>query len=77
MRREAARSNAKTAGVDHLIEFETCPMKKHLYLKGGGVIMLNPPYGQRLDAVMTQPRYPESKRETKQGRSVISSQSGG
>jgi putative N6-adenine-specific DNA methylase len=33
--------------------------------------MLNPPYGQRMDALMTKRQYPESKKETMQGRSVI------
>jgi putative N6-adenine-specific DNA methylase len=68
---QAAKQNAQTAGVDHLIEFETCPYEKTHIPEGGGVIILNPPYGQRMDAVMTERQYPESKKETMQGRSVI------
>ena len=68
---QAARHNAQTAGVDHLIEFDTCPYENTQIPEGGGVIMLNPPYGQRMDAVMTKRQYPESKKETMQGRSVI------
>jgi 23S rRNA G2445 N2-methylase RlmL len=68
---QAARHNAQTAGVDHLIEFETCPFEKTSVPQGGGVIMINPPYGQRLDAVASKQQYPESKKETMQGRSVI------
>jgi 23S rRNA G2445 N2-methylase RlmL len=70
---QTARQNAQTAGVDHLIEFETCPFEKTRIPSGGGVIILNPPYGQRMDATGTnrQHQYPESKKETMQGGSVI------
>jgi putative N6-adenine-specific DNA methylase len=68
---QAARQNAQTAGVDHLIEFQTCPYEKTPIPHGGGIIMLNPPYGERLDAITTKRQYPESKKETMQGRSVI------
>ena len=68
---QAARQNAQTAGVDHLIEFQTCPYEKTPVPPGGGVIMLNPPYGQRLDMTMTKRQYSESKKETIQGRSLI------
>jgi 23S rRNA G2445 N2-methylase RlmL len=68
---QAAKQNAQTAGVDHLIKFETCSYEKTPVPQGGGVIILNPPYGQRMDAVMTKRQYPESKKETVQGRSVI------
>jgi 23S rRNA G2445 N2-methylase RlmL len=68
---QAARQNAKTAGVDHLIEFETCSFEKTSIPQGGGVIILNPPYGQRMDAIMTKPQFQERKKETRQGSSVI------
>jgi putative N6-adenine-specific DNA methylase len=68
---QAARQNAQTAGVDHLIEFQTCPYEKTPVPPGGGVIMLNPPYGQRLDMTMTKRQFSESKKETIQGRSLI------
>jgi putative N6-adenine-specific DNA methylase len=68
---QAARQNAQTAGVDHLIEFQTCPYEKTPVPPGGGVIMLNPPYGQRLDMTMTKRQFSESKKETMHGRSLI------
>ena len=68
---QAAKQNAKTAGVDHLIEFETCSFEKTPIPQGGGIIILNPPYGQRMDAIMTKPQYQERKKETRQGSSVI------
>ena len=68
---QAARQNAQTAGVDHLIEFQTCPYDKTPVPQGGGVIVLNPPYGQRLDMTMTKRQFSESKKETMHGRSLI------
>ncbi len=44
----AARQNAQTAGVDHLIEFDNCPYERTPLPEGGGVIILNPPYGERM-----------------------------
>lgn len=45
---EAARRNAATAGVDHLIEFIQCDFKETPLPSGGGAVMLNPEYGERL-----------------------------
>ena len=44
----AARQNAQTAGVDHLIEFKVCDFRRTVVPAGGGIIMLNPPYGMRM-----------------------------
>lgn len=44
----AARQNARTAGVDHLIAFEVADFAATPVPAGGGVIMLNPEYGERL-----------------------------
>ncbi|MEI7812282.1 MAG: class I SAM-dependent RNA methyltransferase [Ignavibacteria bacterium] len=44
----AAIQNAKTAGVDHLIEFQQCDFRETEIPDGGGVVMLNPEYGERL-----------------------------
>ncbi len=44
----AALNNAKTAGVDHLIEFETCDFRKATIPENGGIVLLNPEYGERL-----------------------------
>ncbi len=46
----AARQNAQTAGVEHLIEFNTCSYEKTPIPEDGGIIILNPPYGERMDA---------------------------
>lgn len=45
---EIARLNARTAGVEHLIEFETCDFAETTVPEGDGVIMFNPEYGERL-----------------------------
>lgn len=44
----SAKKNAKTAGVDHLIEFETCDIAETTIPDGDGVVVVNPPYGLRL-----------------------------
>ncbi len=46
-----ARENAKLAGVDHLIDFRACPFEKTEIPDGGGVVMLNPEYGERMGEV--------------------------
>lgn len=46
----AARRNAVTAGVDHLITFQTCSFDETPVPDGPGVVLMNPPYGERLDA---------------------------
>lgn len=45
---QAARKNAKTAGVDHLIDFEVCDFRDTPRPSGNGVVVMNPPYGERL-----------------------------
>lgn len=45
---DAAKKNSVTAGVDHLIEFETCDYADSSVPEGGGIIILNPGYGERL-----------------------------
>ncbi|MEX0945675.1 MAG: class I SAM-dependent RNA methyltransferase [Balneolaceae bacterium] len=44
----AAKKNATTAGVDHLIEFECCDISQTQIPDGDGVVVVNPPYGIRL-----------------------------
>jgi 23S rRNA G2445 N2-methylase RlmL len=49
---EAARKNAATAGVDHLIEFEVCPFEETpIPDDSRGVVVLNPAYGERMGEV--------------------------
>lgn len=48
---EAARKNAQTAGVEHLIEFICCDYAETPLPEGGGVIILNPEYGERMGTV--------------------------
>ena len=44
----SAQKNAQTAGVDHVIEFETCDIADTTVPDGDGVVVVNPPYGMRL-----------------------------
>ncbi|MFH1664632.1 MAG: class I SAM-dependent RNA methyltransferase [Candidatus Omnitrophota bacterium] len=44
----AAMKNAKTAGVDHLVEFKTCDFRDTDIPEGKGIVMLNPEYGERM-----------------------------
>lgn len=45
----ATRKNARTAGVDHLIEIEKCDFREtKLPKKEKGIVIVNPPYGERL-----------------------------
>lgn len=67
----ATRHNAQTAGVDHLIEFQTCSYEKTPIPPGGGVIMINPPYGERLDAPAPVRQYKADRKETVKGSPVI------
>ncbi|MBI5849181.1 MAG: class I SAM-dependent RNA methyltransferase [Nitrospirae bacterium] len=48
---DAARKNALTAGVEHLIEFSVCDFADTLVPEGGGVLVMNPEYGERLGTV--------------------------
>ncbi len=45
---EAARKNAMTAGVEHLIEFGTCDFADTPVPEGTGIVLLNPEYGERM-----------------------------
>ncbi|WP_423146512.1 THUMP domain-containing class I SAM-dependent RNA methyltransferase [Rubrolithibacter danxiaensis] len=45
---DVARKNAKTAGVDHLIDFEVCDFAETTVPEAKGVILFNPEYGERL-----------------------------
>ncbi len=46
---EAARANAKMAGVDHLIHFQQRPVAELSHSGHYGFIITNPPYGERLE----------------------------
>ncbi|MCK4997891.1 MAG: hypothetical protein KAS23_00095 [Anaerohalosphaera sp.] len=48
---EAARKNAMTAGVDHLIKFEVCDFFDTEVPIQPGIVLLNPEYGQRLGEI--------------------------
>ena len=45
---QAARQNAAAAGVETLIEFAACDFAETLVPKGGGVVIFNPEYGERM-----------------------------
>jgi len=48
---EAAKKNATTAGVEHAIEFSVCNFSDTPLPEDGGVIVLNPEYGERMGEV--------------------------
>ncbi len=48
---EAARKNAATAGVEHLIEFGICDFSETAIPDGGGTVILNPEYGERMGKI--------------------------
>jgi len=46
---EVSRKNAKTAGVDQIIQFEVCDFAETQVPEGGkGIVIFNPEYGERL-----------------------------
>ena len=45
---EAAKQNALTAGVEHLIEFDVCDFADTQVPQGQGIVLMNPEYGLRL-----------------------------
>ncbi len=45
---KAAKMNAAAAGVEHLIEFDVCDYSGTEVPDGGGVIIINPEYGERM-----------------------------
>lgn len=46
---KAARANAASAGVDHMIHFQQRPVSALSHPKKYGFILSNPPYGERLE----------------------------
>jgi 23S rRNA G2445 N2-methylase RlmL len=57
---EAAMLNARTAGVEEMIEFRTCPFRETPIPQRSGVVVLNPPYGERTGDLRTlSALYPE------------------
>ena len=48
---ETAKKNATTAGVTHLMEFGVCGYSETSVPEGGGVVVLNPEYGERLGKI--------------------------
>ena len=49
----AARKNAATAGVEHLIQFAACDFAHTPVPEGSGVVVLNPEYGERMGQLET------------------------
>lgn len=45
----AARQNAQSAGVDHIIHFQQRPVRELSHPKKYGFIITNPPYGERIE----------------------------
>ncbi len=48
---EAAKRNAQTAGVDHLIDFEVCDFAETKMPDQPGIVLMNPEYGMRMGEV--------------------------
>ena len=48
---EAAKKNAMTAGVDRFIEFGVCDFSETPVPTNGGVVVLNPEYGERMGEI--------------------------
>ncbi|MCG8530967.1 MAG: class I SAM-dependent RNA methyltransferase [Desulfovibrionales bacterium] len=48
---EAAKKNAAAAGVDRYIEFDVCDFRETEVPEGGGIVIMNPEYGERLGDV--------------------------
>jgi len=48
---EAGKKNAMTAGVDRFIEFGVCDFSQTPVPDGGGMVVLNPEYGERLGEI--------------------------
>lgn len=48
---EAAKKNAQTAGVEQFIEFAVCDYVDTVVPDGGGVVVMNPEYGERMGEV--------------------------
>jgi len=48
---EAAKRNAATAGVEQVIDFSVCAYADTPLPEGGGVIVLNPAYGERMGEI--------------------------
>jgi len=48
---EAAKKNAATAGVEHLIEFAVCDYFETTVPVGEGIVILNPEYGERMGEI--------------------------
>ncbi len=46
---KAARENAREAGVDHLIHFQQRPVRELSHPKKYGFLIMNPPYGERME----------------------------
>jgi 23S rRNA G2445 N2-methylase RlmL len=49
---DAARRNAATAGVEHLIEFAVCDYSETSVPQGSGTVIFNPEYGDRMGRIM-------------------------
>ncbi|MFO7570822.1 MAG: class I SAM-dependent RNA methyltransferase [Smithellaceae bacterium] len=68
---QAARQNAQTAGVDHLIDFSACGFEQTTIPPGGGVIMMNPPYGERMEGLHTPALPVRRSRQDASGKKAI------
>jgi 23S rRNA G2445 N2-methylase RlmL len=71
---DATKQNAQTAGVDQWIELKLCPFEKTTVPDGGGIMILNPPYGERMSADHARPPardFRKDKETFAHGRKII------
>ena len=61
----AAGKNARAAGVENFIDFRVCHYAKTPVPDGKGVIILNPPYGERMEAGLPTPPTGQPEERTK------------
>ena len=48
---DAAKKNAATAGVEHMIKFGVCDFSETPVPEEGGMVILNPEYGERMGKI--------------------------
>lgn len=68
---QAAQHNAKTSGVNHIIEFHECSFENTPLPKGKGIIIVNPPYGERMDATELKYKSNKNKKLARNGKTFI------
>ena len=74
---KAARTNAQSAGVDHMIHFQQRPVSALSHPKKYGFIISNPPYGERIEEKENLPACARRTRHRRHVRLVLQQPRGG